>query len=228
MKRFVISESEKTHIRNLYSIKEVEAEKVVSGLFNMAKDIAKKLEAGQQTTDTGETTSSVDTPLGTEVAIGSKDKLSSPLKKYYVNPKSAFGVKRDTLDKVPHSGADFTAAQGEPIYAPGDGSVRTADKSGYNGGCGGTLYITHSNGLESRFCHLSDIFVTPGQQVKRGDKVGLVGGTRNTPGAGLSTGPHLHYTLVKGTSNKREDLLNPEDYVEKKFYNKDDGKYYSA
>jgi len=64
-----------------------------------------------------------------------------------------------------------------------------------------------------------------GDIVKRGDKVGLVGGTRGTQGAGFSTGPHLHYTLARGTST---DLLDPETYVEKKFYDKDSDKYYSA
>jgi murein DD-endopeptidase MepM/ murein hydrolase activator NlpD len=149
----------------------------------------------------------------------SSDKLSSPLKKFYVNPYSKFGVVRPGLDtKRPHSGADLSGAQGETVYAPGDGKIRVSKKYGYNGGCGGTLYITHPNGLESRFCHLSDIFVNVGDKVERGDKVGLVGGTKNTRGAGLSTGPHLHYTLAKTSNN---ELLDPEKYVEKKFYDKD-------
>jgi len=156
------------------------------------------------------------------------DKLTSPLKKFNVNPNSRFGVVRKGLDtQRPHSGADLYGQQGEPIYAPGDGKVRISVKTGSNGGCGGTLFITHSKDLESRFCHLSDIFVKEGDKVKRGDKVGLVGGTSGTQGAGFSTGPHLHYTLAKGSSHNAE-LLDPEKYVEKKFYDKDSDSFSTA
>lgn len=222
MKRFVISESEKTHIRNLYSIKEVEAEKVVSGLFNMAKDIAKKLEAGQQTTDTGETTSSVDTPLGAEVAIGSKDKLSSPLKRTKF-PVGNFGVHRPGLDLSgsTHPGIDLSAASGTELFAPGDGKVTAAVMGVDN--CGGKIRINHTNGLTSSFCHLSGIFVKNGDEVKRGDKIGLTGGEPYTVGAGKSTDPHLHWEIRSGGT-----LLDPIKYAEQKFYNKDDGKYYSV
>ena len=227
MKRFVISESEKTHIRNLYSIKEVEAEKVVSSLFNMAKDIAKKLEAGQQTSDTGGTTQSVDTPLGTEVAIGSKDKLSSPLKRTTF-PVNNFGAQRvDRYGKrldAPgqgHPGIDLTASSGTELFAPGDGKVSAAVMG--NDSCGGKIRINHTNGLTSSFCHLSGIFVKNGDSVKRGDKIGLTGGEPNTAGAGKTTEPHLHWEIRSG-----ETLLDPIKYAEQKFYNKDDGKYYSV
>jgi len=168
-----------------------------------------------------------DTEKGYEVdSLSSSEKLSSPLKKFNVNPSSKFGVVRPGLDtQRPHSGADLSGAQGEPIYAPGDGKIRISKKTGDNGGCGGTLFISHPSGLESRFCHLSDIFVKEGDKVKRGDKVGLVGGAKGTQGAGFSTGPHLHYTLAKGAST---ELLDPEKYVEKKFYDKDSDSFLTA
>jgi len=158
----------------------------------------------------------------------SSDKLTSPLKKFNVNPNSRFGVVRKGLDTTrPHSGADLYGYQGEPIYAPSDGTVRISIKTGNNGGCGGSLFITHSEELESRFCHLSDIFVKAGDKVRRGDKVGLVGGTSGTQGAGHSTGPHLHYTLAKGPKPNAE-LLDPEKYVDKKFYDKDSDSFLTA
>lgn len=134
-------------------------------------------------------------------------KLSAPLEKIDVGAK--FGVVRPGLDTTkPHSGTDFRASTGTPIFAPADGKVVKADMEGWNGGCGGTLYIEHKDGFESRFCHCSAIMVSVGQEVKQGQKVALVGGGKNDKGKGFSTGSHLHYTLVKDGK-----LVDPMDYI---------------
>jgi peptidoglycan hydrolase-like protein with peptidoglycan-binding domain len=111
--------------------------------------------------------------------------------------------------KRPHSGTDFRARTGTPIYSPDDGKVVKADM-GENGGCGGSVFIEHSDGLESRFCHCSKIMVSVGDMVKRGEEVALTGGGEGDPGRGFSTGAHLHYTLVKN-----EELVDPMDYIGK-------------
>jgi hypothetical protein len=136
--------------------------------------------------------------------------LSSPLENLEVAAK--FGVVRPGLDTTrPHSGTDFRASTGTPIYAPADGTIVKADM-GENGGCGGSIFIEHSDGLESRFCHSSKIMVNVGDIVKRGEVVGLVGGGQGDPGRGFSTGSHLHYTLVKNG-----ELVDPIDYIDKDF-----------
>ena len=133
--------------------------------------------------------------------------LTAPLESIVVGAK--FGAMRPGLDKTkPHSGTDFKASTGTPIFAPANGKVVKVDMEGWNGGCGGTLYIKHQDGFESRFCHCSDIMVNVGQEVKQGEKVALVGGGKNDKGRGFSTGSHLHYTLAKDGK-----LVDPMNYI---------------
>lgn len=109
-----------------------------------------------------------------------------------------------------HEGMDFSAAKGTPVYATGDGTVKTA---GWNSGYGNAIDIEHGYDYLTRYAHLSKIYVKPGQQIKRGDLIGLVGST------GKSTGPHLHYEVrYKGTPQNPVHYyfqdLTPEQYVE--------------
>lgn len=104
---------------------------------------------------------------------------------------SGYGVRIDPVYKVPkfHAGLDFTAPTGTEIYATGDGAVELVE---FNyGGYGNQIVINHGYGYKSRYAHLSRIAIRQGQKVKRGDKIGYVGNT------GKSTGPHLHYEVLK-------------------------------
>jgi murein DD-endopeptidase MepM/ murein hydrolase activator NlpD len=85
-----------------------------------------------------------------------------------------------------HSGLDFTAPQGTPIYATGDGVVTTA---GNSTGTGNHVIINHGYGYETEYMHMVRIKARAGQRVKRGEVIGWVGNT------GASTGPHLHYEV---------------------------------
>lgn len=97
-----------------------------------------------------------------------------------------------------HSGIDFTAPQGTPIYATGNGTVSTAENgSGY----GNHVVVYHGFGYSSLYAHMSRIKARPGQKVKRGELIGYVGST------GTSTAPHVHYEVIKG-ANK----INPINY----------------
>lgn len=88
----------------------------------------------------------------------------------------------------PHEGIDITAAYGTRIIAPAAGRVI---KVGYENGYGNMVVIDHGYGLETRYAHMSRAVARVGQMVKRGDLLGLVGST------GLSTGPHLHYEVLR-------------------------------
>jgi len=100
-----------------------------------------------------------------------------------------FGVKRHPIlhKNRMHSGIDFSASIGTPVYASADGIISyTGSMSGY----GRTVKIDHKYGFKTQYSHLNKYVVRNGQSVKRGEKIGEVGNT------GLSTGPHLHYEVV--------------------------------
>lgn len=85
-----------------------------------------------------------------------------------------------------HNGLDFTAPQGTPIYATGDGTVSTA---GMSTGTGNHVIINHGYGYQTVYMHMVRIKARDGQRVKRGEVIGWVGST------GASTGPHCHYEV---------------------------------
>lgn len=105
---------------------------------------------------------------------------------------SGFGYRIDPVYGTPkmHKGLDFTARQGTPIYATGDGKVKMAGKS--STGFGNHVIINHGYGYESLYGHMYRIKVREGQRVKRGQVIGWVGST------GKSTGPHCHYEVHVG------------------------------
>ncbi|ATA92241.1 M23 family metallopeptidase [Capnocytophaga canimorsus] len=104
---------------------------------------------------------------------------------------SGYGWRTDPFTKARkfHYGMDFTAPQGTPIYAAGDGVITRAD--GNAAGYGEHIRIDHGYGYVSLYAHLSKYNVRVGQKVKRGDIIGFVGNT------GRSQAPHLHYEVLK-------------------------------
>ena len=102
---------------------------------------------------------------------------------------SGYGMRIDPIYGTPkmHKGLDFTAPQGTPIYATGNGRVE--DASFDQGGYGNHVIINNGYGYKTLFGHMSKIKVKKGQTVKRGEVIGWVGST------GKSTGPHCHYEV---------------------------------
>jgi len=126
---------------------------------------------------------------------------------------SAFGKRFHPILKVwkMHTGVDLTAPPGTKIHAAGDGIVFKA--GGSAGGYGNIVKINHGFGYVTFYAHMKEIFVRPGQRVKRGDVIGTVGST------GLSTSPHLHYEVrINGNPvnplNFYYDDLSDEEYNE--------------
>ena len=106
-----------------------------------------------------------------------------------------------------HKGLDFTADIGTPVYATGDGVVKTAY---FSLSFGNVIFLDHNFGYETRYAHLSRFNVKKGQEIKRGDIIGFVGST------GLSGGPHLHYeVLYKGLQ------INPINFFQRDLSNKE-------
>ena len=109
----------------------------------------------------------------------------------------------------PHLGIDYGAPVGTPVQTIGSGRVIFA---GRKGGEGNLVQITHANGYETMYLHLSKMFVRTGEHVEIGKVIGLVGST------GLSTGPHLDFRfLQRGKYKNFEHLgLPPADPVAKR------------
>jgi len=101
---------------------------------------------------------------------------------------SGFGMRIHPIYGIPkmHYGIDFTAPQGTPIYATGNGTVITA---GGGTGTGNHVIINHGYGYQTVYMHMMRIKARVGQHVKRGEVIGWVGST------GASTGPHCHYEV---------------------------------
>ena len=102
---------------------------------------------------------------------------------------SGFGFRHDpfTGRVALHTGVDFAAEPGTPVHAAAGGvvlSIETHPQYGL------LLEIDHGNGLSTRYAHASKVLVRPGDLIKRGQVVALVGTT------GRSTGPHLHFEVV--------------------------------
>jgi murein DD-endopeptidase MepM/ murein hydrolase activator NlpD len=115
--------------------------------------------------------------------------LKTPLK--FARVTSGFGNRNHPMlgYQAAHMGIDYGAPTGTPVWAVGDGVVRQA---GWNGGCGNSVTIRHRNGLETLYCHLSSVATSAGKPVSQKQVIGAVGST------GLSTGPHLHYAVLRG------------------------------
>lgn len=86
---------------------------------------------------------------------------------------------------------------GTPVYAAASGTVQRV-RYGYNFGGGNHAKILHSNGVVTYYGHLMKIYIKPGQKVKVGDRIGLIGGGTGTIGDGRSTGCHLHFDVIGG------------------------------
>ena len=128
-----------------------------------------------------------------------KTKKSKILNFYTHTTPSGFLLRpvmgaRKTQGLHGHNGIDLGAPQGTPVLASAGGRVIVAKNSGYNGGYGSMIIISHNNGVQTVYGHLHAVYVVQGQTVAQGETIGEVGNT------GRSTGSHLHFE-VRGAKN---------------------------
>lgn len=109
---------------------------------------------------------------------------------------SSFGMRKHPIQgyNKMHRGVDFAAPRGTPIYAAGDGVVEAA---GRNGGYGKYVRIRHNGSYKTAYAHLKGYGkgIRKGKRVRQGQIIGYVGSTGN------STGPHLHYEILKNNKH---------------------------
>jgi hypothetical protein len=112
-----------------------------------------------------------------------------------------YGMQSDPFTgyKRFHGGIDIGNKTGTPIYATADGVVKSTS---VGSDLGRVITVNHGYGYKTRYAHLSKIEVKRGQKVRRGDLIGLMGST------GYSTGPHLHYEVIKNGKQ-----VNPVEYI---------------
>jgi murein DD-endopeptidase MepM/ murein hydrolase activator NlpD len=126
--------------------------------------------------------------------------LSAPLSSYEL--ASGFGQRQDPFNgrAAMHNGLDLTGPLGSPIYATAPGVVSFA---GWRDRYGKMVEIDHGLGVRTRYGHLRQLSVGPGQMVDAGEPVGEMGST------GRSTGPHLHYEVLLN-----EEPQDPMKFIE--------------
>ncbi|MDR0287892.1 MAG: M23 family metallopeptidase [Clostridiales bacterium] len=103
---------------------------------------------------------------------------------------SPFGYRRDPLDGTTrfHSGLDIGASYGSTVVAAAYGTVEVV---GNDSSYGNYVKINHGNGYQTVYAHNSQILVTVGQVVDKGQPIALVGAT------GRVTGPHCHFEIIE-------------------------------
>lgn len=142
-----------------------------------------------------------------KAALAKEKMLSSlptimPVAKEKVRITSLFGWRKNPFNRNIrsfHSGVDFAGKPGTPIYATGNGIV---EETGRMSGYGTVVVINHGYGYKTVYAHLSKAIVKPGEKVKRGQTIGKLGGS------GATTGPHLHYEVIRNGQR-----VNPMNYI---------------
>ncbi len=134
--------------------------------------------------------------------------LRAPLEYKYISSGFTTGSRYIQAFNIStgHRAIDYAAPMGTPIRAVGDGTITYV---GWNGNYGNFISIRHNGTYSTNYAHLSRFAVSRGQRVSQGDIIGYVGST------GLSTGPHLHYEMVKNgiKVNPLTEVLPPGEAI---------------
>ncbi len=143
-----------------------------------------------------------------DILVIPNGKMPPPKSTYYASPQVPIGSSyficptadcRVTQGLHWYNAIDFGAKCGSLIYAAAAGTVQRVEY-GWNSGAGNYITILHPNGVVTMYGHVQKSLVSPGQEVSQGEMVGLIGGKPGSPGAGLSTGCHIHFG-VRGARN---------------------------
>ena len=139
--------------------------------------------------------------VATALDLSNELTFTNPIKSTY-QVSSTYGYKTHPVlnRKKFHHGIDIAARIKTPVYAAESGYVtlpKISEAYGKN------IIIDHGSRIKTFYAHLDSIIIKPGMQVKKGDLIGLVGNT------GKSTGPHLHFEIIKDSTR-----VDPDKYIQ--------------
>jgi murein DD-endopeptidase MepM/ murein hydrolase activator NlpD len=148
--------------------------------------------------------------LGTSITIG-LDEIGTLMNVPSIQPvvneeltklASGYGVRTNPFHKgnYQHRGVDFVGPRGTPVMATASGTVTEIEKGELQMGYGNSIEIDHGNGFVTRYMHLGDILVKPGQKVVKGSTIALIGLS------GGSIAPHVHYEVLR--NNRHIDPIH--------------------
>jgi murein DD-endopeptidase MepM/ murein hydrolase activator NlpD len=140
--------------------------------------------------------------LGTE---GSSSLLMNPGEGFRVS--SPYGTRKDPNggSTQHHGGTDYAMPVGTPVLAAADGIVDTVTTQAGSSRSYGLYVVLRHEGFYTYYAHLSKVIVKVGDQVRQGQTIALSGGAKGAPGAGSSTGPHLHFEVKKTKGGGGQD-----------------------
>lgn len=187
-------------------IKEEKADKLDEIEIGIQEIYTKNIEETTNTIEVASAISKTETEIANIVKEQEKIKSATFEGVYFaVKPvtgtiTSRFGANESIRDHT-HMGMDIAAPNGTSIKAAADGTITY---SGWMGGYGNLIIISHGNGIQTYYGHCSKLYVSVGKEVKAGDIIAAVGSTGN------STGNHLHFEIRKNGSQ-----INPQKYLYK-------------
>lgn len=196
-------ETIKIEDKNLFTSQRIILKEGIEGEKNVVYDIV--MENGYATSIEAIQETILKEPVSAEVKVGTKRTLSyGGGNNYGVTTgrlTSGYGYRTHPISGVKtfHNGIDIAAATGTGVYSYASGTVISVSQ---NNTLGKYIAIDHGNGLVTRYLHLSKFNVEKGDKVSTGDRIGSVGNT------GYSTGPHLHFEVLKNGSYQ-----NPWNYI---------------
>lgn len=135
---------------------------------------------------------SLPAPAATRINAKSTGSSSASADGYYIRPVGNNAVKTQGLHGF--NGVDLALSLGSPVVASASGSVIISRSGGWNGGYGQYIVISHDNGTQTLYAHLSANLVAEGTRVSQGELIGRIGST------GRSTGSHVHFE-IRGARN---------------------------
>jgi LysM repeat protein len=138
----------------------------------------------------GEITTTVTSTNSKAIAKAGTTAATAKSSGYFIRPST--GKKSQGIHG--HNGVDIASSLNTPIVAAAGGKVIIAKQGGWNGGYGSYVVISHANGMQTLYAHMSSLTVSVGQTVTQGNTIGYMGST------GQSSGVHLHFE-VRGGAN---------------------------
>lgn len=198
-------EDEKSIINLISELKEHESN-IDAKIKQMQKEYdeqLKKQQSDNMVTQSNKKTNSNNKTNTTQISNNNSSKYGFGWPVNNPNITTGYGISGKYWSSGHHTGIDFKASKGTPVYSIGNGKVFD---TGYSSAYGNFIEIYHGNNIYSFYAHASNIQVSVGQTISKGQQIMLSGDSGNV------TGPHLHFE-VRSPSYRYANCVNPTSYL---------------